>query len=633
MNKHRFHIAGWGSPASRMVLKLLFLQLLLKFIFVLYNYGLVADALWPLLSGLPAVLLWSVINELLVICVINLPFLVLFSFRRIREAPGWISAVLSRIMILINAGNAVLTLFDIFYFHFQRQRANADLLYVINRPWQQSFGTHPGLSILGCIFLLLLLYLIWRIIRSFLQSLKVQRSLFNLLPILAFLLLMAVIFRSDLLLPTASLRQLNTSGVSVAQNSLHSFLFSVYRNKEAQLPPVYPSAEELPGFSIRSVPFAPEEMKKKNVVLFIMESIPSAFFTPGAKHKVEMPFLDSLVQHCRYFHKAYSFGHNSNKGITSILAGLPTLTEIPLYHSAFSGLPKTGIGDALSSVGYHSAFFIGDHYDDFGFAKCCNWLGIRHYFSQESIPGYKNLPSNSMGLHDEYVMQFMLTVMDTLKQPFLSVNYNTSTHYPNDIPEAFTKRQPRDNFTPEMRSMAYYSECLRKYFEKAKKSSWYNQTLFIFCSDHWMYPDVRRLDNDVVESFHIPIFIFDPSENTRIDISYPVSQLDVSSTILGIAGVDEPVINYGQSLYLPQHLRRPYVVSKENNLLYEIMDSVNVFGYFAPTGKPEFLYNYISDPLRKINLAGDTHATLPYLENMRKFLETAVNHYRGKVAP
>ena len=342
-----------------------------------------------------------------------------------------------------------------------------------------------------------------------------------------------------------------------------------------------------------------------------------------------MPFLDSLVKVSRYFSNAYSFGHNSNKGITSILAGLPTLTEIPLYHSAFASLPKTGIGDALAEQGYRSAFFIGDHYDDFGFAKCCNWLGISHYFSREAIPGYQNLPDNSMGIQDEYVLQFMNTVMDTLKQPFLSINYNTSTHYPNDIPEAFSKMQPKSNFTPEMRSMAYYSECLRLFFNNAKSKSWYKNSIFIFCSDHWMYPDVRHLNNDVVESFHIPVFIFDPGDTTPYKISYPVSQLDISSTILGIAGIHQPVINYGESLYLPEGKRRGYAVCKENNTLYELIDTAHVFGYNTQTGRPEFLYNFITDPEKKNNLAGDTGLTLPFIKKMTTFLKTAVNHYRG----
>jgi len=623
------HITVPRIAAVKFVLKLLILQLFLKFIFGIYNYGLLEDAFHPVFSRLPGLLFWAVVTELLVICVINFPFLIFFSCITPTAKTVGVRFIVMWVMILVNVGNAGITLFDIFYFHFQRQRANADLLYVINRPWDQSFGEHPWLSIIGLLLILALVIALWRFSVSYLSFTRRGKQL----PVFAFgtgfVIFLFVLFRADLLLPTASLRNLNTSGTSIVQNSLQSFLFSVYRSKEAQLPPLFPPKGNTTPYAIRSVPFAPEGMKGKNVVLFIMESIPAEFFMEGAPHKVSMPFLDSLVKRSRYFSHAYSFGHNSNKGITSILAGLPTLTEIPLYHSAFAGLPKSGIGDVLADHGYGSAFFIGDHYDDFGFAKCCNWLGIRHYFSRESIHGYKTLPSNSMGLQDEFVLRFMHTVMDTLKQPFLSVNYNTSTHYPNDIPEAFSKSQPKSNFTPEMRSMAYYSECLRKFFEEAKTKNWYKNTVFIFCSDHWMYPDVKHLNNDVVESFHIPVFIFDPSDPVQLNISYPVSQLDVSSTILGIAGVGSPVINYGESLFLPQEMRRPYVVCKENNILYEVIDSARVLGYNAQTGRPEFFYDFVYDPEMKINKVKDSSSTSIYIQWIRDFLETAVNHYRG----
>lgn len=617
--------------AAMFILKLLILQLFLKIIFVWFNYGLLADAFHPVINRLPGLLFWALVTELLVIGVINFPFLIFFLWMKPVANPSGARLIIMWLMIFLNLGNAGLTLFDTFYFHFQRQRANADLLYVISRPWEQSFGTHPLLSFFGLLLIFVLIILLRRFAVSFMAGMKKASRV----PLIAFgvgfIVFMFILFRAELLLPTASLRNLNTSGTSIAQNSLQSFLFSVYRNKEAQLPSLFLPPENCPSLNIRSVPYAPESIKGKNVVLFIMESIPAEFFIDGATHKVNMPFLDSLVNQSRYFSQAYSFGHNSNKGITSILAGLPTLTEIPLYHSAFAGLPKTGIGDVLANKGYRSAFFIGDHYDDFGFAKCCNWLGIRHYFSRESIPGFEKLPSNSMGVQDEYVLKFMGTVMDTLRQPFLAINYNTSTHYPNDIPESFSKAQPKTNFTPEMRSMAYYSECLRKFFSKAKSTAWYKNSVFIFCSDHWMYPDVRQLTNDVAESFHIPIFIFDPSDTVHLNIRHPVSQLDVSSTILGIAGVNKPVINYGESLFLPKELRRPYVICKENNILYEVIDSTQVFGYNAQTGKPEFLYDFMKDPEKLINKSGDSSSTLPYMGRIRSFLETAVNHYRGNL--
>lgn len=627
LNKPKTDIARYRFLTPLFLLKLLFLGLLLKTIFSIINYPLLSSAFQQGLLRNFQLLGWSVFSEFFVICLLNLPLILLANWLR-KKSPKLLS-VLKWFTILANLFNLLLGLFDIFYFHFQRQRANADLLYVIKRPFDQSFGSFPLLSIISLVVLISLAFLLYRIISGFLK----QKMISNEMPWtgwgIAFLLLILALFRSDLYLPAASLRNLNTQGTSIAQNSLHSFVFSVYRNKEAALPEI--NAREIADLQSETVPYAPDSLTKRNVVLFIMESIPSEFFTEGSKFKVEMPFMDSLVSRGIYFDEAYSFGHNSNKGITSILASVPTLTEIPLYHSAYAALPKTSIGEELDKLGYSSSFFIGDHYDDFGFAKCCNWLGIRDYFSREAIPGYEKLPSNAMGIQDEHVLNFMAKTLDTMHQPFLAINYSTSTHYPNDIPEAFSATQPERNFTPEMRSMAYYSDCIRKFISEVESKSWYKNSILIFCSDHWMYPDVRHLDNDVRGSFHIPLLIYDPLSGKGVKQHFPVSQFDILPTILGIAGQKEMISAYGQSLFLPAESRRPFIICKENNELYQVIDSSHVFGYNVAGNKAEFLYNFREDPERKKNRLSDSSSVLSFTKLIQSFLQTAVDQYRGTI--
>jgi phosphoglycerol transferase MdoB-like AlkP superfamily enzyme len=151
-----------------------------------------------------------------------------------------------------------------------------------------------------------------------------------------------------------------------------------------------------------------------------MESVPADFFEDTSPYKVSMPFLDSLVNKSTYFSNAFSYSYNSNKGITAILAGLPTITDVPLYHSNYTSLSRTSIGTVLVKNNYSSAFFIGDNYDDFGFAKCCKWLGIQQYFCRQDIPGNSEMEKHSLGLHDEYVLNFMQQKLATMKQPFFA---------------------------------------------------------------------------------------------------------------------------------------------------------------------------------------------------------------------
>ena len=93
---------------------------------------------------------------------------------------------------------------------------------------------------------------------------------------------------------------------------------------------------------------------KKNIVLFIMESVPYDFFDSSGAYKVSMPFFDSLMQKSTFFNNAFCYAHESNKGITAILTGIPTLSDIPLYHSPYVNMPFTPIGTALKKINYQS---------------------------------------------------------------------------------------------------------------------------------------------------------------------------------------------------------------------------------------------------------------------------------------
>jgi phosphoglycerol transferase MdoB-like AlkP superfamily enzyme len=433
------------------------------------------------------------------------------------------------------------------------------------------------------------------------------------------------------MIPTYPLVELNSAELQLVQNSFHTFLYSAYRKDEAIVKPYnfFAGSETNKLTTISKVPCEqPAGSQQKNIVLFIMESIPEDFFNAASKYKVAMPFLDSLVKQSTYFDNAYSYGHSSNKGIVSILTGIPTLTEIPLYHSNYATIGMTAVGTRLAANGYSSSFFIGDRYDDFGFAKCSNWLGIQNYYSKESVPG-KNMETNTMGLHDRYVLDFMGNKINEMKQPFLAINYNTSTHFPNDLPKGYKEKYPQQNFSDQMKCMNYYNECLQDFFSNASKQSWYNNTMFIFCSDHWMYPDAKDLSSDIVQGFHIPIFIYDPAKPQQKIVSSPVSQLDVLNTILCIAGTKEPFISYGNNLLDTVQDPNRAVFSKENSNLYQVMDSSYVLGFNPVTGKPEFCYNYKTDKKRINNLLS-TQKAITLTIKMKAFLQTASYHYNKK---
>lgn len=607
------------QPALSFLGKLWLLQVILKLAFFWGNQGvMVWENQW--LAGWA----WSAGTDLFLLLFVNAPLLLFYPVFRRWAIPQRICLIL---VYCLNALVVLLNSLDVFYFPFQRQRANADLLFVLDHVLDKTIRQHVIFSLVVILVLLVLLKLIWNWHRIWAASVRQRSDAWIGLGLLV-LVCFGCWLRPGILMPSFPLTRFSALQLPFVQNSAHSFAYSLFRFREGMVKPLryMPDAEARKQWPILHRDTA-TVVHKKNIVLCIMESIPADFFDDSSGYRMQFPFLDSIRREGIYFDRAYSYSHNSNKGIIAILAGLPTITDIPVYHSSYVHLPLTGMGTRLKAAGYQSYFFIGDHHDDFGFAKCARWLGFDRYFSREDIPNESRLPEHAMGLHDGYVLPFVSKQLQSSQQPFLAVWYNTSTHYPNEQPPGFVEPFPKQNTSDLMHSTSYYSQCLANWMHDPANASWVNNSVFIFCSDHWMYPDARRPESDVVQSFRIPILIYEPGRHIQQRISLPVSQLDILNTVIHLSGNREPFLSYGENLLGPLDANR-IVITRESADLYEGINRNYVIGFNPTANRLEFAYNIPADPKRNRNLVNAPIPEIFHLQQyVKAFLQTATQHY------
>ena len=624
-----------NKPFAWFLLSLLLLHSLLKIIFYQYNHALLFTGAAAHTSiGDKAVLIkWSLAMDLLTVLGINTLFL--FSLAAVKLAADKLSArlaiplgwLLVSFFVLLNSFALLLNLADIFYFGFHFQRANADLFYVLDHPFQRLAQQSFFILLAGGLLVVAVMFLLFRLHRKFFSSFikgdHCKGATIILLVLIVFFFFSRNSF-SKYLVPTYPMVQLKSNQLPVVQNSFHSFLFSVFRNEENTLQQNYMSDAEADSLMPIRKQLHDVDSSKKNIVLFIMESVPYDFFDNSSAYKVAMPFFDSLLNTSTFFNNAFCYAHESNKGITAILAGIPTITDVPVYHSQYIHLPITPIGSTLKKLHYRSLFCIGDEYDNFGFAKCMNWLGFDQYYSEEDMPGYKKLPAHTMGLQDEYVLDFFGRKISEQADPFFAVHYNISTHYPYDIPATYAKTLP-PGYSPAMKAMRYYDHSLSGFFNTAKNQSWFHNTTFIFCADHWMFPEGKKGKYSELSSYRIPIIIYDPARPEKKIINQTVSQFDILGTVLRIAGYRDSIISFGNHL-TDSSAAGQVVFTKANANLYQAIDSNYVLGYNSSTNKNEFLYNYTADKMMSRNLVNEPAARLQlqYLNNkVQAFLQKA----------
>jgi phosphoglycerol transferase MdoB-like AlkP superfamily enzyme len=629
-----------NKPFIWFLLSLLLMHSVLKIIFYQYNYQLLfTGAETGITANEKLVLIkWSLIQDMLTLLGINAFLLVALTAGRL-VSPKISAWLIVPVFVLINSFALMLNLVDIFYFRFHFQRANADLLYVVDNPFSRLMNLNFFFILALFAGIVFITYLVWVLHKKLYTAFAKGNYCYFIFVVLAISLLslqISIISNRGLtkyLLPTYPMVQIKSNQLSIVQNSFHTFLYSVFRKGETIHPQQYMTDAECDSLMPirKKLNINTTGSSKRNIVLFIMESVPYDFFDTASPYKVSMPFFDSIMRKSTFFNNAFAYSHESNKGITAILAGIPTISDIPVYHSQYVNTPITPIGTALKKLNYRSLFCIGDEYDNFGFAKCMNWLGISTYYSREDVPDHKKLPAHSMGLQDEYTLDFFKQKIGWQQGHFFAVHYNISTHYPYDIPASFAAGLPK-NYTAPMKSMRYYDHSLQKFFEAAAKESWFANTLFIFCSDHWLLPDDKLVQFNAVTGYRIPIIIYDATANEKKVNTRPVGQFDILGTVLAAAGYKDSIISYGDNLLDSTSIKNR-VFTKPNSTVYQVTDSSFVLGFNIISNKAEYLYNYKKDILLKQNLIADKNSvsTLNVLtRQIKAFLQKAGAHYNGK---
>ena len=196
--------------------------------------------------------------------------------------------------------------------------------------------------------------------------------------------------------------------------------------------------------------------------------------------------------------------------------------------------------------------------------------------------------------------------------------------------EYFKKKTAALNIPAPHKSMMYYDECLANFFEKIKSQPWFSNTVFIFCSDHWASPSNAH-DEDGINSFRIPIIVYEPSANKKEMQSNYVSQFDIMNTVMAYAGIKDSIISYGNSLTDARLFPNRTVFTKKNEAVYQAINSQYALGINADNGEILYCYQYKTDKEKKYNLwpSKDT-AILKLANELKAFLQTAYEQYKNK---
>jgi len=317
---------------------------------------------------------------------------------------------------------------------------------------------------------------------------------------------------------------------------------------------------------------------KQNVVLIIMESMSAEKMTRHGNTNKLTPFLDSLSHQSYYFENIYTAGKHTFNGIFSTLFSFPALYN---QHPMKKLMQYNGLSSALLKHGYSTSYFT-THDSQFD-----NVEGFLRNNDFQNIISQANYPiaeiKSTLGVPDDYMFRYAIAELNTLsqqKKPFLATFMTTSDHGPYYIPDYF-----KPTSTSIKQQIVEYADwSLQQFINLSAKTSWFDNTLFVFIADHGAAMQAKY---DIALSYHhTPLIFYSPKTLSPKTVKKIGGQIDVYPTIMSLLNL--PFTNNTLGIDLTTE-NRPYIVINDDDK-FGVLDTTHLL--IVKKDQPPQLFNH-----------------------------------------
>lgn len=599
---------------------LLLVYTICRVLFYFFNYSYFTDL--PITSFI-FILFISLRFDLSVIVLSNSLFLIAYLFpAKFREKKGYRS-FLNILFITVNTVAILANCIDLVYFRFTLKRTTADAFHFFGGKMGNDLGTllpvflkdYWYIFIIWIILTLLLIVLYKRIEKKRIPLSWVQREYTREINFfVVFLILSIIAYRGGV-----QLKPLSAINAGAYANVKHvplvtSTPFTILKTLDVPTiePVIYFTDEKQLTHFYNPVKLPKEgAMLKKNVFILILESFSKEYIGAlNGKKEGYTPFLDSLIAESLTFTNAYANAKRSIEGIPAIVAGIPNWMNEPFITSIYGSNQINSLPGSLKPFGYSSAFFHGGANGTMGFEAFANMIGYDHYFGRKEYNNEKDFDGH-WGIWDEEFLQYSLTKMNQTKQPFLSTVFTLSSHHPYSIPERYAGKF-KPGTLPIHISIRYTDYALRRFFESAKKTDWFKNTLFVLVADHTSISDDPFYTNKVGNNA-IPIVFYSGDQSLKARDTTIIQQIDIMPSVLDYLHYPKPYYGFGNSAF---DRMAPHYAFSYSNDVFQLIEGNFVYSFNGR--KTVDLYDLSKDSLLQHNLMDTDKQKSQELENKSK---------------
>ncbi len=308
---------------------------------------------------------------------------------------------------------------------------------------------------------------------------------------------------------------------------------------------------------------------KMNVVFVMLESLgvkPLGYYGNAANAS---PHIDSLLRKSIHFSNFYVHKSGTAASVFSSVTGLPDVDDINTASRNPMIIDQRILFDQFD--GYEKLYLIGGS---------ANWANIRGIF-QANIAGLQIFEEGSYELEnradvwgiDDYELfkesDKEFKKLHEQKKPFVAYIQTASNHIPFTVPDEKDEFKPlsKDSISADileksgfksieqLNALRYLDFNVGKFLERAKKSGYYYNTVFVFFGDHntAMNPtDKYSKEYDLnIQLQHVPFIIHAPKLFAPIEIKTYGKLIDLFPTVMSLMNINHTNYTLGRNLLDP----------------------------------------------------------------------------------
>ena len=332
--------------------------------------------------------------------------------------------------------------------------------------------------------------------------------------------------------------------------------------------------------------------KPRNLVILTLESFSPQFMGVFGAQPDATERFTALAREGLLFTEFYASGTRSLEGIPAILTGYPALPTAALIGSPLEQSRMASVPRILKDAGYTTLFVHGAYRGSMWFDQFAARSGFDTYIAKEDFPDPAGMSDSTWGIFDHYALERLHAELNAAKKPVFAFFFSLSSHTPYELPDPkFRKFPPGVPHRELLDSFAYTDWALGRFFELARASSYWRDTVFVITADH----NLGGADLTRRQAMHIPLLILVPG-----DPAFPRGavratlggQVDLAPTVLQLLGISAAQDFAGNSLLAPAARRfvmfglggQAAWIDEDTLVLHDLTKTVAAFRYRSDPG-------------------------------------------------